>query len=348
MQIGAYIREQPKVLAELPAKTAAALAGFKSLAKKPERIVLVGTGSSMNALLCAADAFEELTGATVVAKEPEAYLRLPPKPDGRHTLVVVASQSGTSLTPVEAAKKALAAGFAVVAVTGDGESALAKTGADALVMPIGAETVGPKTKGYTATVLSLFAIAAKLGNRKLDLSALVKPLEATVETGLAAAKDLLARYGVPDYILMAGQSQHLGSALESGLKIAEISGVPTAGFDTEEALHGHSYGTTKQSLVVMIAQNEAEAKVAANLGEALTPLGPRLVIANLSGHATRFDLEVDWPKAPEYDWLASSWAPIPFQWYACELAQARGVDPDKMIYPGLGDKLNVRPPKPKA
>ncbi len=28
MQIGAYIREQPKVLAELPSKTAATLAGF--------------------------------------------------------------------------------------------------------------------------------------------------------------------------------------------------------------------------------------------------------------------------------------------------------------------------------
>jgi fructoselysine-6-P-deglycase FrlB-like protein len=348
MQIGAYIREQPKVLAELPTRTAAALAGFKSLARKPERIVLVGTGSSMNALLCAADAFEELTGATVIAKEPEAYLRLPPKPNAQHTLVVIASQSGTSLTPVEAARHALASGFATIAVTGDGESALAKTGADVLVMPIGTETVGPKTKGYTATVLSLFAIAAKLGNRKLELSALVKPLEATVETGLAAAKDLLARYGVPDYILIAGQSQHLGSALESGLKIAEISGVPTAGFDTEEALHGHSYGTTRQSLVVMIAQNEAEAKVAANLGEALTPLGPRLVIANLSGHATRFDLKVDWPKASDYHWLASTWAPIPFQWYACELAVARGIDPDKMIYPGLGDRLNVRPPKPKA
>ena len=348
MQIGAYIREQPKVLAELPSKTAAALAGFKSLSQKPARIVLVGTGSSMNALLCAADAFEELTGATVIAKEPEAYLRLPPKPNGQHTLVVVTSQSGTSLTPVEAARHALAAGYATIAVTGDGASALAKTGADVLVMPIGTETVGPKTKGYTATVLSLFAIAANLGNRKLDLSALIKPLEATVESGLAAAKDLLQRYGVPDYILLAGQSQHLGSALESGLKIAEISGVPTAGFDTEEALHGHSYGTTKQSLVVMIAQNEAEARVAANLGEALTPLGPRLAIANLSGHATRFDLEVDWPTVPEHDWLASSWAPIPFQWYACELAVARGVDPDKMIYPTLGAKLNVRPPKPAA
>src|SRR5581483_11060245 len=99
---------------------------------------------------------------------------------------------------------------------------------------------------------------------------------------------------------------------------------------------------------VMIVGNAAEAKVAANLGEALTPLGPQLAIANLSGHATRFDLPVAWPKLPELDWLASSWAPIPFQWYACELAVARGVDPDKMIYPDLGAKLNVRPPKPAA
>jgi fructoselysine-6-P-deglycase FrlB-like protein len=348
MQIGAYIREQPRVLAELPAKTAATLAGFKSLSRKPERIVLVGTGSSMNALLSAADAFEELTGATVIAKEPEAFLRLPPKPNGQHTLVMVASQSGTSLTPVEAARHALAAGFATIAVTGDGESALAKTGADVLVMPIGTETVGPKTKGYTATVLSLFAIAARLGNRKIDLAQLVKPLEAAVESGRAAAEALLQSYGVPDYILLAGQSQHLGTALESGLKIAEISGVPTAGFDTEEALHGHSYGTTKQSLVIMIVQSEAEAKVAANLGEALTPLGPRLAIANLSGHPTRFDIKVDWPKAPEYAWLSASWAPIPFQWYACALAVARGVDPDKMVYPTLGAQLNVRPPKPAA
>ena len=47
-------------------------------------------------------------------------------------------------------------------------------------------------------MLSLFVLAAPLGNRKLDLSALVDPLKAPVESGLAAAKDLLRRYSVPD------------------------------------------------------------------------------------------------------------------------------------------------------
>jgi glucosamine 6-phosphate synthetase-like amidotransferase/phosphosugar isomerase protein len=251
-----------------------------------------------------------------------------------------------STASVEAVRRAVADGFPALVITGDGDSRIAKVGAEVLVMPIGTETVGPKTKGYTATVLSVFAVAAQLGNRKLELGGLVSALEATVETGMSAAKAMLSRFGVPDYILLAGQAQHLGTALESGLKIAEISGVPTAGFDTEEALHGHCYGTTANSLVLLIAQTEAEAKVAANLGEALTALGPRLAICNLSDHATRFDLAVTWPRVPDLDWIAASWAPIPLQWYACELALARGVDPDKMIYPELGAKLNIRTKKP--
>jgi glucoselysine-6-phosphate deglycase len=342
MLIGNYIREQPSILAALPAKVAGTLANFASLGQRPERIVLLGTGSSMNALLTGAEALEIATGATVVAREPEALLRLPPRANGQHTLVLAASQSGMSTYSVEAVRQAVAAGFPTLVITGDGGSPIARTGADVLVMPIGTETVGPKTKGYSATVLSIFAVAARLGQRELDLAGFADPLEATVDTGLAAAQALLARFGIPDYILVAGQAQHVGTALEGALKIAEISGVPTAAFDTEEVLHGHCYGTTARSLVLAYAQTEAQAKVAANLGEALTPLGPRLAICNLSGHPTCFDIAINWPTAPGYDWLASSWAPIPLQWYACELAMARGVDPDKMIYPNLGSKLNIR------
>lgn len=345
MLLGNYIREQSSILAELPDKVAASLAGMPALSHQPERIILVGTGSSMNALLAAAEALEINTGATVLAREPEAFLRLPPRPNGQHTLVLAASQSGMSTASVEAVKRAIDDGFATLVITGDGDSKIAKTGADVLVMPIGEESVGPKTKGYTATVLSLFAVAAQLGKRKLDSAWLKTQLPATIETGRAAARELLSCYGVPDYILVAGQAQHLGTALEAGLKIAEISGVPTAGFDTEEALHGHCYGTTAQSLVIIIAQTETEAKVAANLGEALIPLGPRLAICNLSAHNTRFDLPVTWPISAGLDWIAACWAPIPLQWYACELAIARGVDPDKMIYPHLGSKLNIRAKK---
>ena len=341
MQIAAYIREQPAILAGLPATIADDLAGLKALAGAPDRILLLGAGSSMNALLAGAEALEEATGATVLAKEPEAFLRLPPRAAGR-TLVLAASQSGMSATSVEAVRQAVARGFPTLVITGDGGSMIAEAGADLLILPIGEEAIGPKTKGYTATVLSVFAVAARLAARRLDPSQLVHALEKTVESGLAAARELRERFGVPDYVLVAGQGTHLGTALEAGLKIAEISGVPTASFDTEEALHGHVYGTTQASLVIVIAQSEAEAMAAARLGEALTARGPRAAICNLSDHATRFDLAIDWPKVPALDWIAASWAVIPFQWYACELASARGVDPDKMIYPTLGAELGLR------
>ncbi|BCG75075.1 glucosamine--fructose-6-phosphate aminotransferase [Mesorhizobium sp. 113-1-2] len=342
MQIGNYIRRQPATLAGLPAAISAELAGFASLRQTPERIVLLGTGSSMNALLAGAEALEEGTGASVIAKEPEAFLRLPPKASGQRTLVLAASQSGMSITTIEAVRLSVQLGFPTLVITGEAGSLITETGAEIIVMPIGPETVGPKTMGYTATVMSVLAVAAKLAGKTVDLSGLLAQLEQTAETGLVAAKDLVTRFGVPDYILVAGQATHLGTALETSLKIAEISGVPTAGFDTEEALHGHVYGTTNNSLVIAIAQTETEAKVAANLGEALAELGPRTVVLNLSGHPTRFDLDVSWPTAPSQQWLAGCWAPMPLQWYGCELAIARGIDPDKMIYPNLGKRLNVR------
>ena len=304
--------------------------------------MLLGTGSSMNALLAGAEALEEGTGASVIAKEPEAFLRLPPRASDQRTLVLAASQSGMSITTIEAVRLSVQLGFPTLVITGEAGSLITETGAEIIVMPIGPETVGPKTMGYTATVISVLAVAAKLADKTIDLSGLVAQLEQTAETGLAAAKDLVARFGVPDYILVAGQATHLGTALEASLKIAEISGVPTAAFDTEEALHGHVYGTTDKSLVISIAQTETEAKVAANLGEALAELGPRTVVLNLSGHPTRFDLDVSWPTEPEQQWLAGCWAPMPLQWYGCELAIARGIDPDKMIYPNLGRRLNVR------
>jgi glucoselysine-6-phosphate deglycase len=342
MQIGNYIRRQPSTLTGLPAAISADLDSFASLRQKPERIVLLGTGSSMNALLAGAEALEEGTGASVIAKEPEAFLRLPPRPSDQRTLVLAASQSGMSITTIEAVRLSVARGFPTLVVTGEAGSLITETGAEVVVMPIGPETVGPKTMGYTATVISVLAVAAKLANKTVDLSGLLAQLEQTAETGLAAAKDLIVRFGVPDYILVAGQATHLGTALEASLKIAEISGVPTAAFDTEEALHGHVYGTTDKSLVIAIAQTETEAKVAANLGEALAELGPRTIVLNLSDHPTRFDLDVSWPTEPQQQWLAGCWAPMPLQWYGCELAIARGIDPDKMIYPNLGRRLNVR------
>jgi len=345
MKIDTYIREQPGLLASLPAAITGAIAALPSLAVQPERLVLIGTGSSMNALVAAATALEQATGALVTFKEPEAFLHLPPRPSAAPTLVIAVSQSGRSTSTVEAVRRSVTLGFPTLVVVGEDGSPIAATGADIVLMPIGEELAGPKTKGYTASVLTLLAIAAKLGGAPLDTAGLEGDLTKALSQSDAAAQVLLQTYGIPDYIQVAGQHGHVGSALEASLKIAEITGVPTAGFDIEEALHGHVYGTTDRSLVLVIARDATEAKVAENLGRALTALGPRLAICNLSAQRTAFDMDIDWPQTPA-SWADATWALFPFQWYAFHVAQAKGMEQPGMIYPNLGKQLNVkiRPP----
>jgi glucoselysine-6-phosphate deglycase len=341
MKIDLYMREQPKLLASLPATIGHLLSGLSTLAVKPERLVLVGTGSSMNALVAAATALEQATGALITLKEPEAFLHLPPRVTAVPTLVIAVSQSGRSTSTVEAVRLSVKLGFPTVAVVGDHGSPLAETGADIILMPIGEELAGPKTKGYTASVLTVLAIAAHLGGKQLG----TEGLEAALDTALAqadtAAQALLSTYGIPDYIQVVGQHGHVGSALEASLKIAEITGVPTAGFDIEEALHGHVYGTTDRSLVLVIARDTTEARVAANLGRALTALGPRLAVCNLSDEQTPYDLAIEWPATPD-SWADATWVLFPFQWYAWHVARAKGMDQPGMIYPNLGKQLNVK------
>src|SRR5262245_12743029 len=128
MQIGEYIRQQPSLLCTLPATLASLLAGLPALERRPARIVLLGTGSSMNALLAGADALEAATGAAIVAKEPEAFLRRPPQPGTGPTLVLAASQSGMSITSIESVRLSVERGFPTVVITADGDSPIARTG----------------------------------------------------------------------------------------------------------------------------------------------------------------------------------------------------------------------------
>jgi glucoselysine-6-phosphate deglycase len=340
--IDQYIREQPILLAGLPDRIQPAIRALPALAIRPERLILVGTGSSMNALVAASPALEEATGIIPNFKEPLAFLRLPPTRSVQRTLVIAVSQSGRSAATVAAVRSAVSLGFPTVALVGEGGTPLASTGADLLVMPIGEETAGPKTKGYTASVLSLLAIASQLGGRSLGTLFSASAMEIALAQAELAAEALLQRYGIPDYIQVAGQLGHLGSALEASLKIAEMTGVPTAAFDTEETLHGHVYGTTERSLVLLIARDPAEARIAETLGVELTPLGPHFAICNLSQAATRFDLRIDWPQSQ--GWADTTWVLFPFQWYAWHIARAKGYKQPGMVYPGLGRRLDIKIP----
>jgi len=312
-------------IAEQPAAVVACIGVARSWAERwrPTSGVLhlVGSGSSRNAILAAAPSLAAARRGALMIHGPAQFVA-----DCRAGLitpgdVIVLSQSGASVTSVEAASAARQAGCDVVAITAEPDSPLAATGVPMLLMPIGPELVGPKTKGFTASLATLLALAGIEGD-------LGPSLEACMHAAREQAESLLDGADRADMILVSGSGALDGIALEASLKIAEIAGVPTASFPWEEVLHGRLHGLTSRSLCVVLVQDAATRAEALRASAAMRKRQVAVEVVDTVGD------------------LASPWsllaAILPFQWLAIGLAERRGMQPETMRYPGLSADLAIK------
>ena len=143
-----------------------------------------------------------------------------------------------------------------------------------------------------------------------------------------------------DYLVVSGTGRFFGIALEASLKIAEIAGLPTAGFETEELLHGRLHGLSANGLVVMIAGDAGELEIAVATTRAMAERDVRVLVLNMTGSPSPWDwLQITGVGRAPMDTLA---AIVPFQWLAVHLALGRGMVPELMRYPGLSAALAIK------
>jgi glucosamine--fructose-6-phosphate aminotransferase (isomerizing) len=326
-----FIGEQPQAVAAAFA-AAADWPGRHRVTGAKDGLILVGSGSSFHAAATARPALARAIPSPVAVAGAEDYLRDFNLLARHHRRVLILSQSGNSITSVAAAKRALAAGLDCLAITMNPEAEIAATGAALLLLPIGDEPIGPKTKGFTATLAALAALAGASAPPTGWLAPLV-PSARDAATALAGTMD-----GV-DFIMVCGRGALFGIALEASLKIAEIAGIPSAAFPWEEALHGRLHGLTARSMALFIAATAEDLADAAVAAAAMHRRGVRLGVLNLTGVASADDV---WLAPP----VAEPWAPVaavlPFQWLALRLAEARGLVPEAMRYPGLSADLHIK------
>jgi glucosamine 6-phosphate synthetase-like amidotransferase/phosphosugar isomerase protein len=236
-----------------------------------------------------------------------------------------------------------------IAITADPGSALARTAETPLILPIGTELVGPKTKGYTASVAALLCLQWEAEairhssptvrtSLALQLSGRLNELMGV----LAAEGEALARnHSRVRYIMVLGQGRHHATALEGALKVVEMSGVPACGIETEEALHGWLHALREDGLAIFVAGSQDEIALAQRTARVLEEL--RIPSHTLiAGHTLSTGLE-DLPD--ECDLLAHI---VPLQVFAFTLAVLRGVDPNRMPYPGLSARLGIKSPPPAS
>jgi glucosamine--fructose-6-phosphate aminotransferase (isomerizing) len=230
-----------------------------------------------------------------------------------------------------------------ITLTAEEGSPITRVSSEILMVPAGPELVGPKTKGYSASVLALLLLAAPVPEGAEVFSPFLESYGRLIEESREVMKTAAASAREVDHFLVMGEGRHYATALEGALKITEMSGVPAAAFETEEAFHGRFHGLSGKSRAIFITASTGQQEMAAAGAGVLFELGVSAAILNLSGaHPSFFDLKLPWPPAgsrPELDLLS---AIIPFQQLGWHLAGERGIVPEKMRYPGLSQRLKIK------
>lgn len=240
-----YIQRQPSVLTEMLQNRAALAAPFVEFftRTRPDRLYLVGSGTSHNAA-AAASAF--LTSLLQIEVTPVIPSRLPAL-FGRRPAVVFLSQGGSS-TNMLAAMEQLAR-YPAIAITGEADCEIGQRSRLHMQIGCGEELAGPKTLGYTASVLCLYLCGLEAAKgRTLSLQRYGEEV-AALETAFSQMPENLCRCRrwlcrnqeallAADRFLFVGQGTAAFAAQEAALKLLETVRLPAMGYEFEEYLHG--------------------------------------------------------------------------------------------------------------
>lgn len=246
MSVYDYLRLQPDDLTGILDRRAELTAAFAGLYRetRPDRLYLVGSGTSLNAARAAASLMESVLGIEVTAQESSARRRI----RGARPLVMLLSHQGTSTNTLAALDRLRH--HAHIAVTIDPGSELEHRAAHHMLVGAREETAGPKTIGYTATVMALYlaAIAAAAAAGTLDavgetryldtLRLAAEQMRTTIHDADLWWREHGPQLGAAAHYLLVGQGCGYAAAVEGGLKILETVRRPVMSYPFEEYLHG--------------------------------------------------------------------------------------------------------------
>ncbi len=289
---------------------------------------LVACGTAGKACM-AADYFFSVIAEKHVNVAPASEFKLYHHFLTDRSLLIVVSQSGETADVLEAMHVAKAKGAKVLAIVNVQGSTIDREADYTLLINAGPERAVASTKALTGQLAVLlliaYALAGKLQEGKtllLETSAKINDMlnPRYVEFLSALAEKIKEHRDL--YII--GKSWHYPMALESAIKIQEVSYVHAEGFAGGELKHGPialiEEGTP---CIVFVGKDEVTQDILSNAQE-LKARGALIIGVSPDQHAV-FD---EWIKVPEAGDAQPILSIIPIQVLAYFLAVKRGKDPD--------------------
>ena len=150
-----YWKSQPEVLRQILEQRKSQTEEFVKLfcAVNPDKLYLIGSGTSLNAERAAAGYMETMLDVDVCAV-PSSRI---PQLRGERPMVVFISQGGSSTNTLQAMERL--ADYPSISITGEAECEIRRRSSHHMLIGCGEELAGPKTVGYTASVLCFYICA---------------------------------------------------------------------------------------------------------------------------------------------------------------------------------------------
>jgi glucoselysine-6-phosphate deglycase len=189
---------------------------------------------------------------------------------GERPLLVAVSQGGKSTNTLAFLRDVREKGVAIATLTAGLDVPVARMADCAIDIGIGDETVGPKTRGYTGTVLCLYlaAIEAASATARLTKEACSREIDILRETIGYGEENLerceqfyrrhLSALKNATHYLFVGKGCAAAVGAEDALKVLETLCYPSAGYEFEEYLHGPACCTSQGTALFLFLSDDED------------------------------------------------------------------------------------------
>jgi glucosamine--fructose-6-phosphate aminotransferase (isomerizing) len=245
------------------------------------------------------------------------------------SLLIVVSQSGETADVLEAMEAAKKKGAKVLSIVNTEGSSIDRASDYTLLINAGPERAVASTKATTGQMAVLLLIAYALVDRlgegkKVLLEAAAKINDMLNPRYLEFIEGIAEKIKTHENMFIIGKSWNYPMALETAIKIQEVSYVHAEGFAGGELKHGPialiQEGTP---CIALFGEDEVKTDTISNAIE-LKARGAHLIGIGPTKHEC-FD---EWIKVPDVGSAQAIMNIIPIQILAYYLARKRGLDPD--------------------
>ncbi len=319
------ISEQPETVFKAGESTKEAIKETSDYLKHARNIYLTGSGTSYNASLVGKhllSKYAKIKSESIISSE----LQFSPDSIEPNSILIAISQSGESADVLEAVNIAKKADCKIISIINSLTSTLARESDIVIGMNCGPEIGVAATKSFTSQLIVLYKIIQELSNEKIEIN--FQEISGAISKTLQEhnnIKKIANEIKEISDIYVLGRGIHYPIAIESALKIKELTYIHAEGIAGGELKHGPLALMDSKVFVIIINPEDSTYQDTLTSAMEIKARGAKIIgISDRYSDVYNFWIKI--PKSNEFTYPIAETIPIQLLSYYASLE--KDTDPD--------------------